>query len=388
MQQALRPSAVAGIAILGTGSFMAFSPVAPPLPDVHVPAIQLTSDSSLLGDFSGLFGDVTGGTSGIGGLGDLAGDLTGLLGGLNPTSLLSDLPGLASVDPAPATSSLLTPYLELFTNSFTNLQAIGTEFADVTLPELQEALQGIIANPSLIAELPQAVFTALSTPLTLTTTLPPDLVPIVIAITLGAPLVLGLGEVGPLATTSGELETVFGQLTSGDPTQVLNALIDGPAYIANAFLNGHVGLDVLGEPLNIFNGVLVPDQPFSLTVGTDLITQLLTYLGADSGLLTPLLDLLNTLPTSDLATITVGPFAGLVDALVNYLPQDILAADPGGTSILSGLDPSTLLSGLNLGDLGGLLDPSTLAGDLTTLLPSLTSDLPAGLADLGTLIPF
>jgi hypothetical protein len=388
MQQALRPYAAAGIAILGIGSLMAFTPVAAPLPDVHVPAIQLTSDSSLLGDFSSLFGDVTGGTSGIGGLGDLAGDLTGLLGGLNPSSLLSDLPGLASVDPAPATSSLLTPYLELFTNSFTNLQAIGTEFANVTLPELQAALQAIIANPSLIAELPQAVFTALSTPLTLTTTLPPDLVPIVIAITLGAPLLIGLGEVGPLATTSGELEAVFGQLTSGDPTQVLSALIDGPANIANAFLNGHVGLDVLGEQLNIFNGILVPDQPFSLTVGTDLITQLLTYLGADSTLLGDLTTLLGGLPTGDLATITVGPLAGLVDALVNYVPQDILTTDPGGTSILSGLDPSTLLSGLDLGNLGGLLDPSTLAGDLTTLLPSLASDLPAGLADLATLIPF
>ena len=68
MQQALRPFAVAGIAILGTGSFMAFTPVAPALPDVHVPAIQLTSDSGLLGDFSSLFGDVTGGTSGVGGL--------------------------------------------------------------------------------------------------------------------------------------------------------------------------------------------------------------------------------------------------------------------------------------------------------------------------------
>ena len=81
-------------------------------------------------------------------------------------------------------------------------------------------------------------------------------------------------------------------------------------------------------------------------------------------------------------------FESLRDAVVNYLPLDILNTDPGGTSILSGLDPSTLLSDLDLGNLGGLLDPSTLAGDLTTLLPSLASDLPAGLADLGTLIPF
>jgi hypothetical protein len=389
MQQALRPYAVAGIAILGTGSFMAFTPVAPSLPDVHVPAIQLTSDSGLLGDFSSLFGDVTGGTSGIGGLGDLTGDLTGLLGGLNPSSLLSDLPGLASVDPAPADPSLLTPYIDLFTNTFTNLQAIGSEFVDTTLPLLQGLLQQIIADPSLIAELPQAVFSALSTPLTLTTsdltTLPISL-PITIDIILGVPLVLGLAEAGPLATTAGAFEAFFAALSSGDPTTVLTALIDGPANIANAFLNGSVGLDVLGQPLNLLNGILVPDQPFSLTVGTDLITQLLTALGADSGLLGPLATLLNGLPTSDLATITVGPLGGLIDALVNFIPQEI--ADPASADSVTLLDPSTLLSGLDLGNLGGLLDPSTLLGDLTALLPSAAADLPAGLADLATLIPF
>jgi len=107
-----------------------------------------------------------------------------------------------------------------------------------------------------------------------------------------------------------------------------------------------------------------------------------------SAVLTTLEGLLGTLGDTDLANISVGPFGGIVDGVVNYLPLDILTTDPGGTSILSGLDPSTLLSGLNLGDLGGLLDPSTLAGDLTTLLPGLASDLPAGLADLATLIPF
>jgi hypothetical protein len=395
MQQALRPSAVAGIAILGTGSFMAFTPVAPSLPDVHVPAIQLTSDSGLLGDFSSLFGDVTGGTSGIGGLGDLTGDLTGLLGGLIPSSLLSDIPGLASVDPAPADPSLLTPYLDLFTNTFTNLQAIGTEFADVTLPELQAALQAIIANPSLIADLPAAVFNTLSTPLTITTsdltTLPISL-PIMIDIMLGAPVVLGLAEAGPLATTSGALETFFGELTSGDPTTVLTALIDGPANIANAFLNGSVGLDVLGINLPLLNGILVPDTNLNLPIDVNVVSVLDALLPASevNTILAVLAAAGITVPTDlDLASISVGPFGGLVDALVNVIPQDILTDPPAAATDLTGLlDPSTLLSGLDLGNLGGLLDPSTLAGDLTTLLPGLASDLPAGLADLATLIPF
>ncbi len=99
---------------------------------------------------------------------------------------------------------------------------------------------------------------------------------------------------------------------------------------------------------------------------------------------------LGGLGSTHLADITVGPFGGLIDALVNVIPQELAnpAAATPGTDLTGLLDPSTLLSGLDLGNLGGLLDPSTLAGDLTTLLPGLASDLPAGLADLATLIPF
>ena len=394
MQQALRPYAVAGIAILSTGSFMAFTPAARSLHDVHVPAIQLTADASPFGDLSSLFSDLTGATSGTGGIGDLSGDLTGLLGGLNPSSLLSDLPGLASADAAPATSSLLTPYIDLFTNSLTNLQAIGTEFAGTTLPALEMALQGIIADPSLIAQLPEAVFAALTSLGSITTGTSDTA--LTVDIMLGAPLVLGLGFVGPLAPTSEALEAFYADLLSGNPTTVLTALIDGPAEIANAYLNGSVGLDVLGIDIPLLNGILVPDT--SPTIDVDLTTLVNALNSIPAFETTPLSEVVNTLeelihadPTLadlDLANITVGPFGGIVDAVVNYLPLDILTTDPGGTSILSGLDPNTLLSGLDLGNLGGLLDPSTLAGDLTTLLPSLASDLPAGLADLGTLIPF
>jgi len=190
-------------------------------------------------------------------------------------------------------------------------------------------------------------------------------------ILLGAPLLIGLGEVGPLVTSLGALETVFGELTSGDPTTVLTELIDGPAYIANAFLNGVVppGLDVLGQSLNLLDGVLVPDTNLNIPVDVDLQTFVSQYLPELAAILAAAGI---TLPNVDLATITVGPFGGLIDALVNYVPQqiaDALLADPpgAGTGLTGLLDPSTLLSGLNLGDLGGLLDPSTLAGDLTTL---------------------
>jgi hypothetical protein len=217
---------------------------------------------------------------------------------------------------------------------------------------------------------------------------------LLVDVMLGAPLVLGLGFVGPLAPTSGALETFYADLLSGNPTTVLTALIDGPAEIANAYLNGSVGLDVLGVNLPLLNGVLVPDTSLNLDVSLASLVNLLKSIPAlDTGILAPVVTLLETIsaanPGTDVADISVGPFGGLIDALVNAIPQQILADPPtAGTDLTGLLDPSTLLSGLDLGNLGGLLDPSTLAGDLTTLLPSLASDLPAGLADLGTLIPF
>ena len=79
-------------------------------------------------------------------------------------------------------------------------------------------------------------------------------------IELGAPLVLGLGLVGPLVPTSDALEAVFAALTSGDLTQVLPALIDGPAEIANAYLNGTaLGWTCWGLTCRSSTGFLVPD---------------------------------------------------------------------------------------------------------------------------------
>ena len=67
-------------------------------------------------------------------------------------------------------------------------------------------------------------------------------------------------------------------------------------------------------------------------------------------------------------------------ALRQLAGPDIHAPNSPGTWTCPGLD---------LGNLGGLLDPSTLLGDVTALLPGLAADVPAQLAtDLATAIPF
>ncbi|MGH7734378.1 MAG: hypothetical protein ACREOE_11930, partial [Gemmatimonadales bacterium] len=310
------------------------------------------------------------GSGDLGGLG--GGDLGGMLNTLNLGDLLGGL-GLGSVGSgaAAAPGDLLTPYVDLFTHTFNNLQAVAAERLADPAPILSAILQNqvgyfedAIANPASIANIPgdmaghfQNVFAALTNPLTVTTDL--TQLPILVNVMLGVPLVLGLAALGPLVTTSGAAADLFAALSSGDPATAIAALIDVPATIPDAFLNGSVGLDLLGINLPLLNGILVPDTDLNLDIGTGLINQLLTSLGIPA-----------LLPGVDLADITVGPFGGLTDALVNFVPQQIAAA----------LGEPVTGAALGSGLFGDLLDPTTLLGDLTGLLPGAAADLPGGLA--------
>lgn len=286
-------------------------------------------------------------------LGDLGGPLNGLdFGGLD--SLVTGLGGLGGLVPDPTTSSnIFTPYIDLFTQTFTNLEAIGAERIADPAPILEAILtnwegyfQDFLANPASIVDIPgemlghlSNVFSALAEPATITTH---GVLPTMVQIMLGMLPVLGLGALGPLVTTAEAFATVFGGLSSGDPATAITALIDAPATVTNGFLNGTVGLNVslLGVSIPLLNGILVPDS----------------YLN---------------IPFDRILDITAGPFGGLTDGLVNYVPQQIAAAltDPTTgstlTGLLSGLDPST-----PLGDLGTLLP-----GDLSTLLSGGVVDL-------------
>ena len=333
MRQALRPYAFTGITVVGAG-LIVVTPLTPPLPGAQFHAVQLSAAADPFSDIGNLFSDLTGAVSS------------------------------GSAAPAAEPSSLLTPYIDLFTTSFGNLEDIGSKFLADPLPFVQD----IIANPSLIADLPSAIASTLSDPATITTDLTSS--PIMIDILLGAPLVIGLGDAGPLATSAEAFETYFGQLSSGDPTTVLTALIDGPADIANAYLNGSDELDVLGTDLPLLNGILVPDTDLEIPADVNVVTLLTDLLGADTA--NSIIALLAaggiTVPTDlDVANISVGPFGGLADGLINYVPEQIAAALTGSSG--------------DLGSLGNLLDPSTLVGDLTSLLTgSAATELPAGLA--------
>jgi hypothetical protein len=99
---------------------------------------------------------------------------------------------------------------------------------------------------------------------------------------------------------------------TGNPPAALTALIDAPANIANAFLNGEqtlpLTLPVPGLSLTAdvpFAGLLVPLQPFTATA------------------------MLPGNPLLQTVTITGPPVGGLVPTLVEFAPELLASAFVG-----------------------------------------------------------
>lgn len=251
-------------------------------------------------------------------------------------------PGLPTADAMLSDAGLtgvLAPYIQLFTNTFDNLQNIAQGISADPLPFVQQVLANQLEYSNTVemalnnaaadldkgmADFSAGLQTAFETltsgdvvgafsgaqtalqdllvSLTLTVVLDPlgvegdlggplgDLLPIltipqdmadnlgglVSALTdtsifvglqqpltdhLGLPLVLFFAALGPLITTVNALgatgQEVVDDLQSGDLLAALGAVIDAPANLANAFLNGHATIDPggLGLPLPV-SGIL------------------------------------------------------------------------------------------------------------------------------------
>ncbi|GFG73600.1 hypothetical protein [Mycobacterium botniense] len=375
-----------GIALAGASSLLTVTPVPASLPDVHIPAIVLTAGTGLPGAAGGLIGLTSPLTTALGS----SDTQTGLLSGLQIENMAGGLDHLNTALGAPtdsgslltassATSPLadvVTPYLDLFTHTLADLHAIGAERLADPAPILSAILanqagyvEQVLANPASIGDIPgeiaghaENVFAALVNPLTITIDYTSS--PNTIDITFGVPLELLLVEPSfLLGINLGAVKTIVAGLTSGDPTTALAALIDAPATLVNGVLDT----------------LFLPDTDFSATLTGDQVDQLnptLIELGTNpisAGLgITPF-------PTGATVDATAGPFGGLVDILVNYVPQQIGAAvsttladqvTPGTVDI--GADIVSYLSGLLSGAASDLW--STMAADLGAQLPSLLMD--------------
>jgi len=142
-------------------------------------------------------------------------------------------------------------------------------------------------------------------------------------------------------------EDVMAELTSGNPITAATALVDAPATIANSLLSSSAFL----QPSF--------DVPFSV----DLVEQwnrLMAEMGQPTLAVT----------TYD-ATIS-GFGAGLVELLVNYVPQQIAAALTAPPDIVAG--PLELISGVLPGHVPAGDLPVALAAEASAQLPALLPD--------------
>ncbi|OBI82095.1 PE family protein [Mycobacterium asiaticum] len=229
-----------------------------------------------------------------------------------------------------ALSNAATPYEGLVANTVTNLQTIGGTFVGETAPAFLQTINSQVFNPAIPSAILQAA-TGDPLPLLALTgqfaqgyanqvqaiTVQPSLVPLTtpgpnlpLALTLPPQDILAFDAFGPpvnaLSATAQSGTAFVSAIQAGNPVAAATALIDAPANVTNAFLNGSetlaIGpgtLTVVGgltgsATLNIpFSGLLDPLQPFNVTgqlVGNPTV-QTVTITGAPvGGLVAGLLD--------------------------------------------------------------------------------------------------
>lgn len=109
--------------------------------------------------------------------------------------------------------------------------------------------------------------------------------------------------------------TLAGQWQTGDIGGAIRTLVDAPAVVTDAFLNGQstlpIGFDIGGNAAVVnlpVNGLLVPQNPYTASINTGL-------------------------PVIGAITVPVGgtPISGLLPGLLSYMPQQLaLAITPVG----------------------------------------------------------
>ena len=167
----------------------------------------------------------------------------------------------------------------------------------------------MLADPASIAGIPGEIAghaeSVLST-LTSLVTISPDLTttPPTLDLMVGVPLALLAGALTPVRAAVDVVKDIVSSVASGDPATALTALIDAPATLANNVIAGFLGPELV-EP----DGTFPADQ-------VSQFNPALETLGLPS------------LPVHDYA-ITVGGPSGLVDTVVNYLPQQVADALTG-----------------------------------------------------------
>jgi hypothetical protein len=199
----------------------------------------------------------------------------------------------------------------------------------------------------------------------LTPTVTSDLtsLPGTISVELPPGLELLIAQIGAEGATFNAISDVVGELSS-NPSAALSTLLEAPATIANAFLNGQDNISLLNGIIDItgFNGILAPLQDVSIDLN---LPDLLNALGVGDVSLSSLgVDLTSLLSQLGLGNLDLG---GLFSALgLSGDGLGTLLGNPTLTGLLGDLGLGGFsLSGLNLTDILTGLGLNTDLNDLS-----------------------
>jgi PE family len=200
--------------------------------------------------------------------------------------------GAAAASSAAAVGTIAAPYQSLVANTATNLQGIGDTWSNVTAPALLRAITAPTNAPLIISALEGGslpilsltgqiaqgyanLLSALAVPVSLSITSVSS-TNASVAIGFSLPEVLAFDALGAPVNASlaasASSAAIFNAVQTGNPLAAAIALVDAPANVANAFLNGEstlpVPLPLPGLSLTAevpFGGLLVPLQPLTAT---------------------------------------------------------------------------------------------------------------------------
>jgi hypothetical protein len=269
MQRAVRSSVTAGVALLGAG-VIAASPIAPPVPDIHLPTIHfdataLAAAVSPIDAYKEVFATATANLQALVDSADpgevlkqvianQAASLTaiGTALGTSGQELLTALTKTAPDLARTVLTSLASGNVEAATNALLLAPLVVAKPLIDLLPAIQQVLTQPVQNLINVAHIfRDPVYDSM------------------VAVGLLSPVINALGASGAA------VQDVIDAVKAGDPQQVVNAILTGPATIAGGILNGGYGPDLgslIPGGLTVLAGGLLSKSNLTFDPNTGQIT--------------------------------------------------------------------------------------------------------------------
>lgn len=342
MQLASQSYLTAGVALVGAGA-IALSPLAPPAPDIHVPAIDASSAAVNLTAAANplqLWADVIGSAfENVSGLGEqLAADPAPILRQIIANQLHSaNVLGTATQKLADGLAQALDPDYVL---SFP--AALKQSFDLIAAGDLQGGLSTLPTSILMLGlplldfvgnEWTPGAWSVIAQPFT-------NLAHLVTKLPEGTPALLLNGLISPMAATAAAtgyvLENLIAATNAGDVAEAVATLVNSPATITGALLNGFEMDSGDGMPPTVFTGLLNPPDGF--LPGGAISTVLNTLSQIADSMATPGADrdnLFGSLPTVGASSQPVSVNAALAPAAkavtLDVTPAKEISVAPAAT---------------------------------------------------------